>query len=349
MPPQIAVAGISGKVGNALCRYCPAGTQITALIHKTPCATPGIARAITDFEITDKSIVTQVVRALARANVKTIVNCAGQVDLDGVERERYAADPAALSAYRTNALGAHLLAEACAEISREGTDVLLLHISSESVFGDNVYGKKYTEDDRINIPKDPSGAVRYTDSVTMPTWYGFTKALGELKVLEEYPAGSVVVRMHGVQGPQGGFFARTIAEIQKGEPFTRVKDMYVAHLSDATIAGALFAIEQAMHDPQRKTRGIYHLSARTALTPFDISLRFADLCKKPRSIITPILLEELIESGRRSDRPLAPRPHYTILSVSKFEEEFYRLPAAEETIDDYMNLYGRLFDVPRNR
>jgi dTDP-4-dehydrorhamnose reductase len=151
--------------------------------------------------------------------------------------------------------------------------------------------------------------------------------------------------MHGVQGPQGGFFARTASDLQNGEPFTRVDNMYVAHLADATVVEAILAIEAAMHDPARRTRGIYHLSASNALTPYEITLQFADIFKKPRSLITPISLEELIESSRKSDKPMAPRPHYTILDVSKFARDFYRLPTAEKEIDSYIDLYGHLFGI----
>ena len=321
--PCIAVAGISGKVGDSLRRYCPAETKITGLVHKRTPVTDGLAGVIEGFDITEQSRVQNVVTTLAKNGVRTIINCAAQIDLDGVEGERYAPDPASLSAYRLNTRGAELLAEACATASAEGTPILLIHLSSESVFGDNIHGKKYTEDDDLTIPRDHTGAVDYRDTVAMPTFYGLTKALGELRVLAKHREGSVVVRMHGVQGPQGGLFARTASEIQKSEPFTRVANMYVAHLPDSTIARALLALEEAMHDSERQTRGIYHLSASTALTPYDIALQFAERFQKRRSLITPITLEQLIESGRKSGKPLAPQPHYTILGISKFEREFY--------------------------
>ena len=342
---HIAVTGISGKVGDGLRRFRPRRATFTGLVHKTAPGTEGLTEVVEDFDITDESRVKEIVRRLAKNKVRTIINGAGEVDLDGVEGERYAEDPTALSAYKTNTRGAEILAEACAEVAAEGAEILFLHLSSESVFGDNVHGKKYTEEDELKIPKDHTGAVNYTDTVIMPTLYGLTKSLGEQKVLEKYREGSVVVRMHGVQGPLGGFFARTASELQMGEPFTRVDDMYVAHLTDATVAEAILTIEEAMHDPERRTRGIYHLCARSALTPYDISLRFADRLKKPRSLITPISLKELIESSRTSDKPLAPRPHYTILDVAKFESDFYRLPTAEVEIDNYIDLYGHLFEI----
>jgi dTDP-4-dehydrorhamnose reductase len=334
--PHVAVAGISGRVGDSLRRFHPRRAEITGLVHNTAPITEGLTRVVADFDITDEGKVKEIVRELAKNEIRTIINSAGVIEIDGVEGERYAEDPTVLSAYQKNTRGAEILAEACAEVSAEGTEILLLHLSTESVFGDHPHGKKYTEEDQPNIPKDDTGVVNYTDTVMAPTWYGLTKALGEQKVWKKYGKGSVVVRMHGVQGLQGGFFARTAAELQNGAPFTRVKDMYVAHLTSNTVAEAILAIEEAMHDPGRRTRGIYHLSARNAITPYDITLRFADLFKKPRNLIIPISLEELIESSRNSVKPMVQRPHYTILDVSKFERDFYRLPTAEKEIDNYI-------------
>lgn len=343
--PHIAVTGISGKVGDALRRFRPRRATLTGLVHKNVPETEGLTEVVQNFDCTDEGRVKDIVRKLAGNKVRSIINCAGETDLDGVEGQRYTAEPRALSAYQKNTRGAEVLAAACAEVTAEGAEILLLHLSSESVFGDNIRGKKYTEEDPLKVPRDHGGAVNYTDAVTMPTFYGLTKVLGEQKVLERYREGSVIVRMHGVQGPLGGFFKRTCSELQKGKPFTRVDDMYVAHLTDVTVAEAIFAIEEVMHDPARRTRGIYHVCARNPLTPYDISLRFADRLGKPRSVITPIPLKELIEAGGKDGKPLAPRPYYTILDVAKFERDFYRLPTAEAAIDEYIDLYGHLFKM----
>jgi dTDP-4-dehydrorhamnose reductase len=342
---HIAVTGISGKVGDALRRFHPQRATLTGLIHKNVTETEGLTEVVQGFDCTDEGSVKDIVRKLAGNKVRTIINCAGETDLDGVEQQRYATEPRALSAYQKNTRSAEILAGACAEVAVEGAKILLLHLSTESVFGDNTHGKKYVEEDKLKVSKDHTGAVNYADTVVMPTFYGLTKVLGEQNVLERNREGSVIVRMHGVQGPLGGFFKRTCSELQTGKPFTRVDDMYVAHLTDATIAEAIFTIEEAMHDPARRTRGIYHLSARNPLTPYDISLRFADRLGKPRSLITPIPLKELMEAGRRSGKLLAPRPHYTILDVTKFERDFYRLPTAEAAIDRYVDLYGPLFKM----
>ena len=340
---HIAIAGFSGKVGDCLSRFRPTGVTLTGLVHKTMPVTAESTRIAENFNITDSMQVKETVRDLARDGVRTIINAVGSVDIDAIEKERYADDPTVLSAYKINTFGAECLAKACAEISAEDAEILLLHISTESVFGDNLYGAKYQEEDDPAIPRDPTGMVRYGDIVTMPTMYGLTNALGEQKVLEKYRDGSVVVRMHGVQGPRQCFFARTATELVEGQAFTRVDDMYVAHLVDATIAEAVFAIEEGMHDVKRRTRGIYHLSASDALTPYDITLRFADILKIPKCLVTSLSLEALIESSRSGDKPMARRPHYTILDVSKFGRDFYHLPTVEQEIHKYIALYGSLF------
>ncbi|MDF0674975.1 MAG: hypothetical protein P0120_11665 [Nitrospira sp.] len=46
----------------------------------------------------------------------------------------------------SNSRGAELMAEACAASPANGKPILLLHLSSEAIFGDNVHGRKYTEE-----------------------------------------------------------------------------------------------------------------------------------------------------------------------------------------------------------
>src|SRR5262245_47767637 len=118
--PHIAITGISSKVADALLRYHSEKTEITGLVHKRTQATDGLANVIGGFDITEERGVHEVVRTLARNKVRTIINCAAQVDLDGVEKQRYALDPTALSAYSLNARSAELLAEACAAASTGG-------------------------------------------------------------------------------------------------------------------------------------------------------------------------------------------------------------------------------------
>jgi dTDP-4-dehydrorhamnose reductase len=337
---HVAIAGIAGHVGDALRRFRPDDAKITGLVHKRATVSDGLVRVVEGFDVTDERHVLDVVRNLAHEGARTLVNCVAQVDLDGIENQRHTADPTSFSGYALNTRGAAILANACAQVATEGLPILLLHLSTESVFGDSPRREKYAEDDPLTIPSDRAGGIDYADVETMPTFYGLTKALGELAVFERYRDGAVVVRMHGVQGPHEGFFARTVADIRKSEPFTRVNDMHVAHLPDSSIAEALFAIEKAMHDPNSPARGIYHLSARTALTPYEIALRFVESLHKPKELITPILLEQLIEAGRASGKQLARRPHYTILAVEKFERDFYRLPTAEESIDRFLELYA---------
>ncbi len=342
--PRIAVIGVSGRVGDGLRRFSPEGTEVIGLTHKRAPNREGLAGVIEDFDITDERKVNEIVGSLANSGVRTIINSARPGEgVDVIEAERYSEDPTSLSAFQINGRGAELLAGACAVSAANGKPILLLHLSAETVFGDNVHRRKYTEEAESPVPVDSIGRSGYTDSDDLPTWDGLTQYLGERKVLERYPQGSVVVRMHGVQGPRGSFFARTASEVQKGEPFTRVRDMYVAHLTDATVVKAILAIEEAMHAPETSVRGVYHVSASTACTPYEIALKFADSFSQPRNLITPISLEELIRSSRKAGRSYARRPYYTILDVAKFERDFYRLPTAEASIDEYVDLYGQLF------
>ncbi len=57
----IAVAGISGRVGDSLRCLRPRRAKITGLVHNTAPVTEGLTRVVEDFDITDKDKVKETV------------------------------------------------------------------------------------------------------------------------------------------------------------------------------------------------------------------------------------------------------------------------------------------------
>jgi hypothetical protein len=53
--PHIAVAGISGRVGDSLRRFRPGRAKMTGLVHNTAPVTEGLTRIVEGFDITDES------------------------------------------------------------------------------------------------------------------------------------------------------------------------------------------------------------------------------------------------------------------------------------------------------
>ncbi len=175
----VAVIGVSGRVGDGLRRFSPEGTEVIGLTHKRPPNKEGFAGVIEDFDITDERKVNEIVRSLASSGVRTIINSARPGEgVDVIEVERYSENPTALSAFQINSRGAELLAGACAASAANGNPILL-HLSAETVFGDNVHGRKYTEEAESPVPVDSIGKSGYTDSDDLPTWDGLTQYLGE--------------------------------------------------------------------------------------------------------------------------------------------------------------------------
>jgi dTDP-4-dehydrorhamnose reductase len=145
--PKIAVVGF-GRVGRGFL-HDGLNADITAVTRsKQPLPESGkLSAHLNGVDIArDYEGLVRTLEKLKVDGVRTVINAAGEADIDKLELQRYAADRESLSAYQTNVVGAENLARACKE-----TDLKLLHISTESVFGqDKKDGAKYHEDEIPN-------------------------------------------------------------------------------------------------------------------------------------------------------------------------------------------------------
>jgi dTDP-4-dehydrorhamnose reductase len=329
---NIAVVGL-GRVGQAFLQP-EIGANVTALTRKSTPTPEGVPN-VPDFDITGDPVeLAKQLKALKENGVETVINTAGVVAISqAVEDQRNSDNPQDSEAYKINVLGARNLALACREAG-----VNLIHLSTESVFGTD-RDAKYTEADQ------PDLSPPYFDAATgrALSYYGETKALGEQEVLKAYPEGSVIVRMHGVQGPAGGLFALTLKELMGDKPITRANNAVSAHLTDASIREAILAIEKRLHDPEKKTAPIYNISGSTAMTPVAMAERFAKRLAE-RGIETPPITantqEQFVAAEAEKGNIIVPRSKQVILDTSLFAKDFYPLPSTEDEIDKYVSLYA---------
>jgi len=172
--------------------------------------------------------------AFAAARPDAVVNCAAWTAVD-------AAEDAAASAFRANALGPALLAALCA---RAG--IPLIQISTDYVY-DGLKGAPYLEDDLPN----PLSA------------YGRTKLAGEWAALAGNPM-TTVLRTAWVFSPVGKNFLRTMLAVGAQRPELRVVADQHGHptaapdLADA-IAGVLARMRATGWRPDY--RGVFHAVA----------------------------------------------------------------------------------------
>ncbi|HET9228598.1 MAG TPA: dTDP-4-dehydrorhamnose reductase [Thermoanaerobaculia bacterium] len=166
----------------------------------------------------------------------------------------------------------------------------LVHVST-----DYVYDGKASEPYKEEAPANPLSV------------YGRSKLDGERRALE-YDR-STVVRASWLFGPGGPNFVATIVRlIEEGRHLRVVRDQLGAPTYTPFLA-------RAIHDlAQHKARGVVHYRNREPVSWYDFTTEIAGLWSGVHRIpeVVPITTEEY---------PLpAPRPAYSVLDVSRFQE-----------------------------
>ena len=137
---------------------------------------------IEDFDLTDKTAVSQYIRAFAPT---AVIHCAAYTAVDKAEEDKDIS-------YAVNVTGTENIARICKE-----TGAKMVYISTDYVFDGE--GDKPFEVDSVKAPKGH---------------YGFTKSLGEDKVME-YLSEYFIVRTAWVFGINGNNFIKTMIRLGK--------------------------------------------------------------------------------------------------------------------------------------
>lgn len=212
-----------------------------------------------------------------------IVNCAAYTKVDACEGEGRA------DAFAINAEAVDNVVAA----SREA-NAWLLHVSTDYVFDGKGSGRgnePYPED----APVGPLSV------------YGQTKLDGERRVLAWER--STVVRTSWLFGPGGPNFVATIVRlIEEGRHLRVVRDQQGAPTYTLFLAKAILDLAQL------GARGVVHYRNRGPVSWYDFASEIAGLWSGTRRVpeVVPITTQEY-------PRP-APRPAYSVLDVSRFEE-----------------------------
>lgn len=217
-----------------------------------------------------------------------IVNCAAYTKVDACEgegrEEAFAINGEALD----NVVAACKAAEGGAR---------LVHISTDYVF-DGKGTAPYREDD----PVGPLSA------------YGQSKLDGERRVLVYDKA--MVVRTSWLFGPGGPNFVATIVRlIEEGRLLRVVRDQQGAPTYTLFLAKAALDLAAL---PAETVQGVVHFRNREPVSWYEFATEIAGLWSGTRRIpeVVPVTTDEF-------PRP-APRPAFSVLDVSRFEEAIGR-------------------------
>ena len=270
---NILVTGANGQLGNEMRIVSRESTD--NWIFTDVIGTEGQQTVILD--ITDIEAVRRIV---SENNVDAIVNCAAYTNVDAAESNFELAE-------RLNADAPENLAKAMQE-----TEGLLVHISTDYVFGKEPYNTPCTED-RVGTP---TGV------------YGLTKLNGERKIIES-GAKYVIIRTAWLYSEFGKNFCKTMMNLTATK-----SELNVVFDQCGTPTYALDLAKAIAVILRNPVEGIYHYSNEGVCSWFDFTKMIAQYAGNTSCDIRPCHSSEF-------PSPVT-RPSYSVLDKTKIKRTF---------------------------
>jgi len=316
---NILVTGANGQLGNEMRivtkgsrdRYiftdvCDEHPESLDMLHKL--AGQDIDATTTKLDITNL----EAIRTMVKENdVKVIVNCAAWTNVDGAE------DPEKYELVELlNAEAPKNLATAMKEVNG-----LLVHISTDYVFGGDPYNSPCKEDQKGT----PTGV------------YGLTKLHGE-QMIQTTGCNYVILRTAWLYSEFGKNFVKTMLNLTATKPQLKVVFDQVGTPTYALdLANAISTIIEdykiesltVNHEPYTKN-GIYHFSNEGVCSWYDFTKMIAEYAGQTTCDIQPCHSNEF-------PSPVT-RPSYSVLDKTKIKETFgIKIPYWTESLKICIN------------
>ena len=254
------------------------------------------------LDITDRQAIMQMVQS---QGIQAIVNCAAWTNVDACET----APALATLAHKLNALAPENLA-----LAMKAVDGLLIHISTDYVFGTEAYNTPCREDQQGT----PTGV------------YGQTKKDGEERILAT-ECKHVIIRTAWLYSEFGKNFCRTMLQLTAERPTLQVvydqcgTPTYALDLAKAicTVLEDYNTSLTANHSPLTANHypksGIYHYSNQGVCSWYD----FTQMIQHTANTLTTEQRHCDIRPCRSSQYPSpVKRPSYSVLDKTKIQETF---------------------------
>lgn len=298
----ILVTGANGQLGNEM--RILARNSKDSYIFTDVNQVEGVETAFLD--ITDLEAVRKIV---VENNVDAIVNCAAWTNVDGAE------DPEKYELVeKLNATAPENLAKAMKEV-----DGLLVHISTDYVFGAEPYNTPCKEDQTGT----PTGV------------YGLTKLHGEQKIIAT-GCNHVIIRTAWLYSEFGKNFCKTMMNLTATKPQLKVvfdqvgTPTYALDLAEAIVvvlndyAESVISTErdssvisterQRVEKSTYQKSGIYHFSNEGVCSWFDFTKMIAEYNGTTDCDVQPCHSNEFPSPVKR--------PSYSVLDKTKIKETF---------------------------
>lgn len=300
----ILVTGANGQLGNEMrivtkgskdkyifTDVCDEYPESIEMLHKL--ASDDVDYTTTQLDIINLDAIRQMVK---NNDVKVIVNCAAWTNVDGAE------DPEKYDLVELlNAKAPENLAIAMKEVGG-----LLVHISTDYVFGGDPYNTPCKEDQKGT----PTGV------------YGLTKLHGEQKI-QATGVDYLIFRTAWLYSEFGKNFVKTMLSLTATKPQLKVvfdqvgTPTYARDLADVILTAledyklSLNSKPSTLNYPKS---GIYHFSNEGVCSWFDFTKMIAEYCGQTACDIQPCHSEEFPSPVKR--------PSYSVLDKTKVKREF---------------------------
>lgn len=278
MKHNILITGANGQLGNEiriLAKECDANFIFTDVV-----APDGVETKILD--ITDLDAIRRIV---TEHNVDCIVNCAAYTNVDKAESDDALCELLNADAPRNLA------------IAMNETGGLLVHVSTDYVFGGDPYNTPCDEEQKGT----PTGV------------YGRTKLLGE-KYIKESGCKYVIIRTAWLYSEFGKNFVKTMLNLTSTKPQIKVVfDQTGTPTYALDLAKAILTVVSAWENGD-KVEGIYHFSNEGVCSWYDFTKMIAEYSGHTTCDIQPCHSNEFPSPVKR--------PAYSVLDKTKIKKKF---------------------------
>lgn len=293
---NILVTGAGGQLGNEM--------QLVAKESKDSFIFTDVCEGYTHLDITSLEDIRKMVK---ENDIKCIINCAAWTNVD-------AAETAGDIVETLNATAPENLAKAMKEV-----DGLLVHVSTDYVFGGDPYNTPCKEDQKGT----PTGV------------YGLTKLHGEEKIITT-GVNHIILRTAWLYSEFGKNFVKTMLNLTATKP-----QLKVVFDQCGTPTYALDLAKAINHIVENRlfegNSGIYHFSNEGVCSWYDFTVKIARLAGNTECNIQPCHSNEF-------PSPVT-RPAYSVLDKTKIKETFdINIPYWVDSLETCMRNMGALKD-----
>ncbi len=299
---NILVTGANGQLGREMRLTAKESSHHYIFTDVAPAE--GLETILLD--ITDRNAVEQMV---SEEQVGAIVNCAAWTDVDACETD----SAKAAKAERINALAPAILAQAMRDVNG-----LLVHISTDYVFGLEPYNTPCNEEQKGT----PTGV------------YGHSKLRGEM-VIRNSGVQYLILRTSWLYSEYGRNFCRTMMKLTAEKPQVNVVfDQTGTPTYALDLAQAITTILE--RESWRGNTGIYNYSNEGVCSWYDFAMTIRKMAGHEACQINPCHSSEYPSPVKR--------PAYSVLDKSKFKQTFHlSIPYwAESLLKCVNNLKGNI-------